>query len=60
MHTKQRGMTLIEVLLAVLVVVVGAFAAAGLQLKALQATEHARRSGQEVLAEHSKLERTRR
>jgi len=53
-------MTLIEVLLAVLVVVVGAFAAAGLQLKALQATEHARRSGQEVLAEHSKLERTRR
>ncbi|MFZ5934433.1 pilus assembly protein PilV [Pseudomonas putida] len=58
MHKKQWGMTLVEVLLAVLVVAVGIFAAAGLQLKALQATENARRHGQAVLAEHSERERS--
>ncbi len=60
MHKKQWGMTLVEVLLAVLVVVVGIFAAAGLQLKALQATESARRDGQVALEQHSKHERRRR
>ncbi|MFJ4348231.1 prepilin-type N-terminal cleavage/methylation domain-containing protein [Pseudomonas sp. NPDC089401] len=58
MHDKQRGMTLIEVLLAVLVVAVGMFTAAGLQLKALQATEDARRDGQAALAQHSEHERS--
>lgn len=59
MHTKQRGMTLLEVLLAVLVVSVGMFAAAGLQLRALQAFDSARRDGQVALAEHTVLERAR-
>lgn len=36
MHTKHRGMTLLEVLLAVVVVAVGMFAAAAIQLQALQ------------------------
>jgi len=57
MHTKQRGMTLLEVLLAVLVVAVGIFAAAALQLKALQAVDSARRDGQAAMAAHSEYER---
>ncbi|WP_085674079.1 MULTISPECIES: prepilin-type N-terminal cleavage/methylation domain-containing protein [unclassified Pseudomonas] len=57
MQKKQWGMTLVEVLLAMLVVAVGIFAAAGLQLKALHATENARRDGQAALAEHSEIER---
>jgi type IV pilus assembly protein PilV len=58
MHNKQWGMTLIEVLLAVLVVAVGMFAAAGLQLKALQATDSARRDAQAMLAQYSEQERS--
>ncbi|MBH3414057.1 MULTISPECIES: prepilin-type N-terminal cleavage/methylation domain-containing protein [Pseudomonas] len=58
MPNKQWGMTLIEVLLAVLVVAVGMFAAAGLQLKALQATDSARRDAQAVLAQYSEQERS--
>lgn len=57
MHKKQQGMTLIEVLLAILVVAVGIFAAAGLQLKALQATDNARREGQALLVAYSERER---
>ncbi|MFF7064226.1 prepilin-type N-terminal cleavage/methylation domain-containing protein [Pseudomonas sp. NPDC008258] len=60
MHARQRGMTLLEVLLAVVVVAAGMFAAAGLQLQALQATESARRDGQAAMAAHSELERGRR
>ncbi|MDP9522281.1 prepilin-type N-terminal cleavage/methylation domain-containing protein [Pseudomonas putida] len=60
MHTKHRGMTLVEVLLAVLVVAVGMFAAAAMQLQALQAAESARRDGQAAMAAHSELERGRR
>ncbi|GLO32939.1 hypothetical protein PPUN12996_49980 [Pseudomonas putida] len=59
MHARQRGMTLLEVLLAVGVVAVGMFAAAGLQLQALQAAEDARRDGKAVMAAHSEQERGR-
>ena len=38
----------------------GMFAAAGLQLQALQATDSARRDGQAAMAAHSELERARR
>jgi len=53
----QRGMTLLEVLLAVLVVAVGMFASTALQLQALQATDSARRDGQAAMAAHSEHER---
>ena len=59
MHTKHRGMTLLEVLLAVVVVAVGMFAAAAIQLQALQAADSARRDGQAAMAAHSELERRR-
>lgn len=59
MHARQRGMTLLEVLLAVVVVAVGIFAAAGLQLQALQAAENARRDGQAAMAAYSEQERGR-
>ena len=59
LHARQRGMTLLEVLLAVVVVAVGIFAAAGLQLQALQAAEDARRDGQAAMAAHSEQERGR-
>ncbi|WP_054900613.1 prepilin-type N-terminal cleavage/methylation domain-containing protein [Pseudomonas sp. NBRC 111131] len=57
MHTEQRGMTLLEVLLALTVVSLGMFAAAALQLQALQATDSARREGQAALAAHTEHER---
>ncbi|MGJ7551548.1 prepilin-type N-terminal cleavage/methylation domain-containing protein [Pseudomonas alloputida] len=59
MHKKQRGMTLLEVLLAVVVVAVGIFASAAMQLKALQVTDNARRDGQAAFAMHSEHERSR-
>ena len=59
MHARQQGMTLLEVLLAVGVVAVGMFAAAGLQLQALQAAEDARRDGKAAMAAHSEQERGR-
>lgn len=43
---RQQGMTLIEVLVAIAVLGLGVFAAAGLQLRALQATDSALRSTQ--------------
>lgn len=57
MHNDQRGLTLLEVLLAMLVVAVAMFAAAALQMKALQATDSVRREGQTVLVAHSEHER---
>ncbi len=60
MHVRQRGMTLLEVLLAVAVVAVGMFATAAMQLQALQAADGARRDGQAAMAAHSELERRRR
>lgn len=59
MYARQRGMTLLEVLLAIVVVGVGMFAAAGLQLQALQASDSARRDGQAAMAVHSERERGR-
>ena len=60
MHARQRGMTLMEVLLAVVVVAVGMFATASIQLQALQAADSARRDGQAAMAVHSEHERRRR
>ncbi|GLO11276.1 TPA: prepilin-type N-terminal cleavage/methylation domain-containing protein [Pseudomonas putida] len=59
MHARQRGMTLMEVLLAVVVVAVGMFSTASIQLQALQAADSARRDGQAAMAAHSELERRR-
>lgn len=59
MHARQSGMTLLEVLLAIVVVALGMFAAAALQLQALQATDGARRDVQDVLATHTAHERAR-
>ncbi|MFK0311810.1 prepilin-type N-terminal cleavage/methylation domain-containing protein [Pseudomonas sp. NPDC090233] len=59
MHARQRGMTLLEVLLAVGVVGAGMFAAAALQIQALQATEAGHREVQGALAAHSLHERAR-
>jgi type IV pilus assembly protein PilV len=53
-------MTLMEVLLALVIVAAGLFAAAGLQLQALQAVTSAHRDGQAAMGTHSKLERGRR
>ena len=60
MRARQWGMTLLEVLLALVIVAAGMFAAAGLQLQALQAVTSAHSDGQAAMAAHSKLERGRR
>jgi len=60
MHARQGGMTLLEVLLAVVVVAAGLFATAAMQLQALQAADSARRDGQAAMALHSEHERRRR
>ncbi|MFJ3075259.1 MULTISPECIES: prepilin-type N-terminal cleavage/methylation domain-containing protein [Pseudomonas] len=57
MHNDQHGMTLLEVLLAMLVVAVAVLAAAALQVKALQATGAATLEAQVALAAHSEHER---
>ena len=49
---RQQGMTLIEILVAMVVLGVGLFAAAGLQVRALQATESALRSTQAAYLDH--------
>ncbi|WP_449429973.1 prepilin-type N-terminal cleavage/methylation domain-containing protein [Pseudomonas putida] len=59
MPTMERGMTLLEVLLAVLVVASTMFAAAAVQLQALQATDSARREGQAALLLHTQREQAR-
>lgn len=59
MRNLQRGMTLLEVLLAVAVVASGTVAAAALQGKALQASEAARRDGQALMMQYSEHERGR-
>ncbi|MBF8776993.1 prepilin-type N-terminal cleavage/methylation domain-containing protein [Pseudomonas fulva] len=53
MQVTQRGMTLLETLLAMVVVAVGMFAAAALHMQALQATQDARQQVQAVLASAS-------
>ncbi|MNG89969.1 hypothetical protein D3C76_717520 [compost metagenome] len=59
MRTTEQGMTLLEVLLAVLVVAIGMFAAAALQLRALQASDTARRDGQAAWLAYSQREQAR-
>lgn len=59
MRTRDQGMTLLEVLLAVVVVSLSMFAAAASQLRAMQATESARHEGQAALSAHSEHERGR-
>ncbi|MGH8439303.1 MAG: type IV pilus modification protein PilV [Pseudomonas sp.] len=56
---RQQGMTLIEVLVAMAVLGFGLFAAAGLQVRALQATENALRSTQAAYLTHGVLEQAR-
>ncbi|MBM3107955.1 MAG: prepilin-type N-terminal cleavage/methylation domain-containing protein [Pseudomonas sp.] len=56
---QQQGMTLIEVLLAIVVLGMGLFTAAGLQLRALQATESALRTTQTAYGEHALQEQAR-
>lgn len=41
MHARQGGMTLLEVLLAIVIVAAGLFATAAMQLQALQAADSA-------------------
>lgn len=59
MCMRQRGMTLLEVLLAMGVLAIGLFASASMQLRALQATEAAFADTRAALAAHSRQERTR-
>ncbi|MBK5002761.1 prepilin-type N-terminal cleavage/methylation domain-containing protein [Pseudomonas sp. S31] len=59
MRTQQRGMTLLEVLLAMGVLAVGLFASASMQMRALQATEAAFTDTRAALAAHSLQERAR-
>jgi len=56
---QQQGMTLIEVLVAMAVSGLGLFAAAALQVQALQATESALRSTQAAYQAHGELEQAR-
>lgn len=53
-------MTLLEVLLAIVIVAAGLFATAAMQLQALQAADSARRDGLAAMALHSEHERRRR
>lgn len=56
---RQQGMTLIEVLLAMALLGAGLFAAAGLQLRALQATDSALRATQAAYLAHGVFEQAR-
>lgn len=53
---QQQGMTLIEVLVALAVLGLGLFAAAGLQIMALQTTESALHTTQSAYVEYGTLE----
>ncbi|MCT8166928.1 MULTISPECIES: prepilin-type N-terminal cleavage/methylation domain-containing protein [unclassified Pseudomonas] len=59
MCVQQRGMTLLEVLLAMGVLAVGLFAAASLQVQALRATEAALTDTRAALNAHAQQERAR-
>ncbi|CAI8742956.1 MULTISPECIES: prepilin-type N-terminal cleavage/methylation domain-containing protein [Pseudomonas] len=56
---RQQGMSLLEVLLAMLVLGVGVFAAAAAQVRALQATDSALQSTQAAYLQHGELEEAR-
>ncbi|UVL60898.1 prepilin-type N-terminal cleavage/methylation domain-containing protein [Pseudomonas sp. B21-032] len=56
---RQQGMSLLEVLLAMLVLGLGVFAAAAAQVRALQATDSALHSTQAAYQQHGALEQAR-
>lgn len=56
---QQQGMTLIEVLVAMALLGLGLFAGAGLQLRALQATDSALRSTQAAYLAQGMIEQVR-
>jgi len=57
MSVRQQGMTLLEVLVALVVLALSLFSGAALQVRALQATEGALHSTQAAYLTHSQLER---
>lgn len=57
--TAQQGMTLIEVLVALVVLALGLFGSATLQWRALQATEQALRDSQAIYSQQTLLEQAR-
>lgn len=59
MRKGQKGITLLEVVLGMLVLALGLFAAAALQVKALQATASARQHSQATYLAQSLLEQAR-
>nr|WP_314878244.1 hypothetical protein [uncultured Pseudomonas sp.] len=59
MRNGQQGTTLLEVVLGMLVLALGLFAAAALQVKALQATASARQHSQATYLAQSLLEQAR-
>ncbi len=59
MKLREQGMTLLEVMVAVLVLGVGLFTSASLQMRALHAAEGARRDAQVVQLGQSLIEQTR-
>ncbi|WP_342649701.1 prepilin-type N-terminal cleavage/methylation domain-containing protein [Pseudomonas sp. REB1044] len=59
MKLREQGMTLLEVVVAVLVLGVGLFTSASLQMRALHAAEGARRDAQVVQLGQSLIEQTR-
>ncbi|WP_312936062.1 hypothetical protein [Pseudomonas sp.] len=56
MQAREQGMTLVEVSLSLGIMAAGLLSAAGLQLRALQASEQARLHSQAVWLAHSVLE----
>lgn len=56
---RQRGMTLVEVMVAQIVVALGLLGAAGLQLRSMQGTDSARMLGQAAFVAHGMQERAR-
>ncbi|AZL72292.1 MULTISPECIES: type IV pilus modification protein PilV [Pseudomonas] len=59
MWAREGGMTLLEVLVAMMVLALGVFMAAALQVRGLQASDNARREGQALQLLQGMLERVR-
>ncbi|PWB34822.1 pilus assembly protein PilV [Pseudomonas sp. SDI] len=58
-RTAEQGMTLIEVLVALVVLALGLFGSATLQWRALQATEQALYDSQAIYRQQTALEKAR-
>jgi len=58
-RNRQQGLSLVEVLVAQVLVGLGLLGAAGLQLRSVQGTDSARMLGQAVFVAHGMLERAR-